>query len=251
MRAKFRERSGRSDARATARGYRRRPRRRGGSRVPEPGPATCPASPCVGGAVRTTRCWPWWRAPRRRLPAWRSCGSGRTCPDVTRTAPLSSPSSDLLPVLLSPPWVPLRRGPHHGDMHGNAFRTSRSDRRRRRADGPALTLVADPAVDAPAPSRVVARSHPAFEGFTPDGIPGDRTRSAVHRSGPGSPSVRRPSRGSASPDVGAAAHSGPGPHVPQAELVRRIADHLAAFDARRAAPDAAVVRLRGRRVAES
>ena len=73
-----------------------------------------PSLPCVGAAVRTTRCWPWWPAPRRRRPAWRSCGSGRTCPDVTRTAPFSPSSSDLLPVLLPPPWVPLRDVPQHG-----------------------------------------------------------------------------------------------------------------------------------------
>jgi len=121
------------------------------------------------------------------------------------------------------------------DMHGSAFRTSRSDRGRRRADGPVLTLVAGGSGDAPAPSRVATRGHPAFEGFTPDGGTGGPARTAVHRSGPGSSPVRRPSRGSTSPDVGGAAHSGPGPHVSQAELVRRIADHLAGLDARREA----------------
>jgi hypothetical protein len=131
------------------------------------------------------------------------------------------------------------------DMQGNAFRTSRTDRDRRRTDGPVLTLVVGGA-DAPPPSRVAPRAHPAFEGFTPDGEPGDHARSAVHASGPGSTPVRRPSRGSTSPDNGGTAHSGPGPNVPQAELVRRIADHLAELDARHEAdaPVADVVQLR-------
>jgi hypothetical protein len=130
-------------------------------------------------------------------------------------------------------------------MHGSAFRTSRTERDRRHADGPVLTLVRGGADDAPAPSRVAPRAHPAFEGFTPDGEPGGPARTAVHSSGPGSPPVRRPSRGNTSPDGGGTADSGPGPHVPQAELVRRIADHLAEFDARREADGsvAAVVRL--------
>jgi len=131
------------------------------------------------------------------------------------------------------------------DMHGSAFRISRTDRDRRHADGPVLTLVHGGTDDAPAPSSAAPRAHPAFEGFTPDGDTGDSARTAVHDSGPGSSPVRRPSRGSASPDDGGTAHLGPGPHVPQAELVRRIADHLAELDARRASaePDATVVRL--------
>jgi hypothetical protein len=122
------------------------------------------------------------------------------------------------------------------DMHGSTFHASRTDRERRRAAGPTLVVLVGDAEGSPAPSSVVHRAHPAFEGFTPDGRPGDATRAAVHDSGPESPSGRRPSRGSTSPDVRGTAHSGPGPHVPQAELVRRIADHLAEFDARRAVP---------------
>jgi hypothetical protein len=121
------------------------------------------------------------------------------------------------------------------DMHGSTFHTSRTDRERRRAAGPALVLVRGTGADSPAPSRVAPRAHPAFEGFTPDGHPGDSAQPAVHASGPGSPSGRRPSRGNTSPDVCGTAHSGPGPHVPQAELVRRIADHLAEYDERRGA----------------
>lgn len=129
-------------------------------------------------------------------------------------------------------------------MHGNAFRTSRTERDRRRAAGPVLTLVRGGADDLPGPSRVLPRAHPAFEGFTPDGDRGLAPHGAVHASGPGSSTVGRTSRGSASPDVGRTAHSGPGPHVPQAELVRRIADHLAEVDAERAAESAAdLVRL--------
>ncbi len=131
------------------------------------------------------------------------------------------------------------------DMHGSTFRTSRTDRERRRADGPALTLVTGDADAAPTRPRVAPRTHPAFEGFTPDGDPGDTARTAVHSSGPESSPAGRASRGSTSPDVGGTAHSGPGPHVPQADLVRRIAGDLAALDARRAADprDAAVVAL--------
>jgi len=123
-----------------------------------------------------------------------------------------------------------------GHMHGSTFHTSRTDRDRRRHAGPSLTLVRGGAEDSPAPSSVAPRSHPGFEGFTPDDDPGDAPRYAVHSSGPESSSGRRPSRGSTSPDVGGTAHSGPGPHVPQAELVRRIADYLEEFDARSAAP---------------
>ena len=128
-------------------------------------------------------------------------------------------------------------------MHGSTFSRSRTDRDRRRAGGPVLTLVRGTADGAPAPSRDAPHAHPAFEGFTPDDVPGDSARAAVHASGPESLPVRRPSRGSASPDGGGTAHSGPGPHVPQAELVRRIADHLAALDAARAArPEGARIR---------
>ena len=118
-------------------------------------------------------------------------------------------------------------------MHGSTFQTSRTERRRRRADGPALTLLQGGA-GAPDQSRDAPPAHPAIEGFTPDGDRDDLVPTAVHRSGPETPSARRSSRGSASPDVGTAARSGPGPHVPQAEVVRRLAAHLAALDARRA-----------------
>jgi hypothetical protein len=131
-----------------------------------------------------------------------------------------------------------------GDMHGSTFQTSRTDRERLRAAGPALTLVRGTADDAPARPRVAPRAHPAFEGFTPDDVPGGTALTAVHRSGPGSPSARRASRGSNSPDVGGSAHSGPGPHASQAELVRRLADHLAEHDARCAAPPATAAGIR-------
>jgi len=132
-------------------------------------------------------------------------------------------------------------------MHGNAFRTSRTDRDRRHADGPVLTLVRGGADDVPAPSRVAPRAHPGVEGFTPDGDPGGSAPAAVHSSGPGASPVRRPSRGSASPDGSGTAHSGPGPNVPQAELVRRIADLLAEYDAARASADDAGDHLRTQR----
>ena len=128
-------------------------------------------------------------------------------------------------------------------MHGSTFQTSVTARAgRRRADGPVLTLVVGEAEVSPARSRA-PRNHPGFEGFTPDDTPGDRAWPVVHRSGPESVSDPRSSRGRTSPDVGGPAHSGPGPHVPQADLVRQIADLLAAFDAHRAAPDATVVPL--------
>ncbi len=133
------------------------------------------------------------------------------------------------------------------DMHGSTFRNSRTERERRRATGPVLTVVHG-GDGLPAPTRVAPRAHPAFEGFTPDGLPGDHARAAVHSSGPEATSGRTTSRGNTSPGVRGPVHSGPGPHVPQAELVRRIADQLAAFDADRAAPTgtgpaATVVRL--------
>jgi hypothetical protein len=127
------------------------------------------------------------------------------------------------------------------DMNGSAFRTSRTERDRRRSAGPVLTLVRGGAADAPAPSSAAHRAHPAFEGFTPDGVPGPAPRHAVHASGPESSTGRRPSRGSASPDDDGPARSGPGPHVPQAELVRLLADHLARVDAHRAVDGPAAV----------
>ena len=132
------------------------------------------------------------------------------------------------------------------DMHGSTFLASRADRDRRRTAGPTLTLVRGAADRPRTPTSVASRAHPAFECFTPDGLPGDDARTDVPRSGPESPPVRRPSRGSASPDAGGTAHSGPGPHVPQAELVRRIARYLDELDARSAdeAPPARIRRIR-------
>ncbi len=126
---------------------------------------------------------------------------------------------------------------------GSAFRTSHTTRAQRRADGPTLTLVVGGAEVSPAHSSVVPRAHPGFEGFTPDDIPGEHARPVVHRSGPESVTDRRSSRGITSPDFGGPAHSGPGPHAPQAELIRWIADQLDAFDAQREVPDAPVVQL--------
>jgi hypothetical protein len=121
-------------------------------------------------------------------------------------------------------------------MHGSTFRPSGTDRARRRATGPALTLVDGTGARSSAPSSVVPRSHPGFEGFTPDEPPAGHAGLIVHRSGPESMSDRRSSRGNTSPGVGGSVHSGPGPHVPQADLVRRIAEQLADFDARRPTP---------------
>ena len=131
-------------------------------------------------------------------------------------------------------------------MHGSTFQASRTDRERRRAAGPTLTVVAGSCDDAPATSRVAPRAHPGFEGFTPDGITGTGARATVHRSEPESSTVRRLSRGSDSPDTDGSAHSGSGPHVPQADVVRRIAEYLADHDERaeRAAGGDAVLRSR-------
>jgi hypothetical protein len=108
-------------------------------------------------------------------------------------------------------------------MHGSTFHASRSDHDARHARGPALTLVRGNGGSSAAYPRVVHRAHPAFPDFTPDGIPGTGTRIAVHDSGPESPTVRRMSRGSTSPDSDGSAHSGSGPHAPLAPVARRSA----------------------------
>ena len=123
----------------------------------------------------------------------------RTATGRDPVGPFSSSSSDLLPVLLPPPWVPLRARPapwgtctehlpHQPDRPG-----------RRRADGPALTLVAGTG-GAPPPSRDVPPWHPASEGFTPDGTPGDHALRPRPRFRAGGARPPPPSRGSASPD---------------------------------------------------
>ncbi len=97
-----------------------------------------------------------------------------------------------------------------GDMTGSTFRTSRIDRERRRGTGPSLTLVAGRGA-APTIERDTPRRHPAYEGFTPDGTPGDVPVRPVRVSEPGSPTLCSTSRGSASPGSEGTASPGSGP----------------------------------------
>jgi hypothetical protein len=110
-----------------------------------------------------------------------------------------------------------------GDMHGSTFRTSRDERDRRRADRPALTLVAGTA-DSRTTSRVVPGWHPASEDFTPDAPPAVTRLRLVRDSEPGSPTLRSTSRGSTSPGTEGTASPGSGP-ITRGELL----DHLARF----------------------
>ena len=103
--------------------------------------------------------------------AWRSCASDRACTDDTRstrapsghfyrhasrrTVRFSSGSSDLLPVLLSPPWVPLRSTRHDG-LHAR----ERFPHQPNRAE-PASCQRPDPHLDPRI--RGVGFDHPSFD----------------------------------------------------------------------------------------
>ena len=113
-----------------------------------------------------------------------------------------------------------------GDMHGNTFRTSPSGRQRRRTDGPALTLVMGGGGVSPTTSGDARPTHPAQEGFTPDGIPSGSRGTAVRISEPGPAPSHRTSRGNATLDSAGRAASGSGPIDRRAELIGLIAEFL-------------------------
>src|SRR5580704_17449924 len=145
MRAKFRDRSGRSEARATERPYRaptgRMPprtdgtagRARPGEWLPPVAAATagCRASPCAAASERTTRYWPWWPAHPGRPWAWQSCGNDRTSRRryLAQAAARTLASTHHRGTLTVPPRPlqrlppPLLRGPliGHPEAHNSAF----------------------------------------------------------------------------------------------------------------------------------
>ena len=126
------------------------------------------------------------------------------------------------PVLLFP--LPVTRS--MDDMPGSNFRTSPTERSRRRTDGPALTLVQGTGGRSRTASRDVRPVHPGQPGFTPDGIPSDARDTAVQDSEPWSPPVDRTSRGNASLDTGGMASTGSGPIDQRYALLARIAEFL-------------------------
>jgi len=141
---------------------------------------------------------------------------------------------------------PLRATRNMGDMQGSTFRTSPTDRRHRRADGPALTLIVGTG-SAPRTSIRDARpTHPAQEGLTPDGVPGDTRGSDVQVSEPVSSSPGNPSRGNTTLDTAGLTSTGSGPNDHRGMLLHRIAEFLEvhAGDDRYSAPVTEVRLLR-------
>ncbi len=114
------------------------------------------------------------------------------------------------------------------DMPGSTFRTSPTERLRRRTDGPALTLVVGTGGASRTTTRGARPVHPAQEGFTPDGVPSDARATAVQDSEPGPSPVLRASRGNATLDSGGRAASGSGPIDRRGQLIDLIADFLEA-----------------------
>ena len=115
-----------------------------------------------------------------------------------------------------------------GDMPGSTFRTSRTERLRRRADGPVLTLILGSEGRPGTPSRETRPAHPAQEGFTPDGIRGDARDTAVQASEPGTSPSHRTLRGSTSPDGDEMTSTGSGPIDHRGLVLDRIAEFLEA-----------------------
>lgn len=138
--------------------------------------------------------------------------------DPTSFSPVSS---ELIRIFLHLPWAPLMGGPQDGCMPGSTFRTSRTERLRRRTDGPSFTLIVGAADRSRTTHRESSPAHPAQEGFTPDGIPGDARDTAVQDSEPGSSPFRSVSRGNASLDSEGMSTTGSGPIVAAEPLVSR------------------------------
>ncbi|HEX7443816.1 MAG TPA: hypothetical protein VF320_08015 [Acidimicrobiales bacterium] len=113
-------------------------------------------------------------------------------------------------------------------MPGSTFRTSRTERLRRHADGPVLTLIQGTGGGSRTPSREPRPAHPAQEGFTPDGNRGDAPDPAVQASEPGPSPLRSTSRGSTSPDSDRMTSTGSGPIDHRGPVLDRIAEFLEA-----------------------
>ena len=123
---------------------------------------------------------------------------------------------------------PLRTTRTMGDMPGSTFRTSRTERLRRHADGLVLTVIQGSGGRSGTPSREPRPAHPGQEGFTPDGDRGDAPDSAVQASEPGPSPSRSTSRGSTSPDSDRMTSTGSGPIDHRGLVLDRIAEFLEA-----------------------
>lgn len=122
--------------------------------------------------------------------------------------------------------LPLRATRTMGDMQGSTFRTSPTERQRRRTGGPALTLLAGSGGASRTSTRDARPTHPAQEGFTPDGVPSDTRGTAVQDSEPGSSPFRSTSRGNATLDTEGLTATGSGPNDHRGLLIDLIAEFL-------------------------
>lgn len=113
-----------------------------------------------------------------------------------------------------------------GYMQGTTFRTSPTERLRRRTDGPALTLIRGTSSGSRTSIRDDRPSHPAQDGFTPDGIPSGSRDSAVHDSEPGPSPFTTSSRGSTTLDRVKLTSTGSGPNVHRGQLIQLVAEFL-------------------------
>ena len=111
-----------------------------------------------------------------------------------------------------------------GDMQGSTFRTSPTERLRRRTGGPALTLMMGTGTASRTPIRDARPTHPAQQGFTPDGFPSDSRGSAVQVSEPGSSPLATPSRGNTTLDTAGLTSTGSGPNEHRGMLLHLIAE---------------------------
>ena len=113
-----------------------------------------------------------------------------------------------------------------GDMPGSNFHTSPTERLRRRNEGPALTLIMGTSGVSRTSNRDARPTHPAQEGFTPDGVPSDSRGSAAQVSEPGSSPHANPSRGNTTLDTVGLTSTGSGPNNHRGMLLHLIAEFL-------------------------
>ena len=113
-----------------------------------------------------------------------------------------------------------------GDMQRTTFRTSPTERLRRRIDGPALTMILGTGGASRTSVGGDRPPHPAQDGFTPDGVPGDSRDFTVHDSEPGPSPVAISSRGSATLDRAEVTSTGSGPNGQRGQTLQLIAEFL-------------------------
>lgn len=128
----------------------------------------------------------------------------------------------------------------------STFHTSRTERGRRRTDGPELTLIVGTAGTPGTTTRDPRPVHPAQEGFTPDGIASDVRGAAVQDSEPGSSPSGSTSRGRPTLDTEGRTAPGSGPIDHRGLLLGLVAEFLEAHagDAAATTGDAEVHHIR-------